>query len=157
MQVAAPARSRTGVAGAVLFAVLAVPACDRLAPEGPQTLELHGDTVQLEAGVRLVEITLAVQEDGSEIAPARAEARPGDVVRFTAGDGRMHAPAFVAEALSPDARTFLERTGQLRGPPLVETGTQWVITLSGAPVGEYPFICATHGARGTIQVSSPES
>jgi plastocyanin len=146
-----------GVAGVVVFAALtAAMGCDRIAPEQPQTLELNGDTVQLDPGVQLVEIELGLQDDGSDVAPGRASAHPGDIVRFTAGDGRMHAPAFDANRLAADVRAFLEQGSQLRGPPLVEEGTQWVVTLVGAPPGEYPFTCATHGAHGMIVVSPPE-
>lgn len=147
-----PAGSLRVLAGVVLFAICG--ACDRMTESGPATLELEGDTIQLEAGVRLIDVTVETQQDGSELEPARVEAAPGDVVRFTAGDGGLHALAFEAARLSPEARAFLEQTGQLRSPPLVSAGMQWVITLNGAPPGEYPFTCTTHGVRGSIAVGA---
>lgn len=151
--VATPAGSRWGLAGVLVFALCA--GCDRLTPDpGPATLELDGDTVQLAAGVRLFEVMVATQADGSELEPVRVEAAPGDVVRFTTGDNRLHALAFDAALLSPEARAFLEQTGQLRAPPLVTKGTQWVVTLEGAPAGEYPLTCTTHGAGGSIAVGA---
>lgn len=155
----APAGPRWGQAGVfVLAAAVLAGACDRLAPDrGPQSLELHGDTVELAAGIALLEVELGTTTDGgSEIRPARIEARPGDVVRFTTRDGRLHALAFRTDALSAQARTFLEQTGQLRGPPLVEAGTQWVLNLEGAPEGEYPFTCTSHGAHATLVVRTPQ-
>jgi hypothetical protein len=43
---------------------------------------------------------------------------------------------------------------QLRGPPLVNEGAAWVVSLADAPVGRYPFLCRTHGARGRIAVGA---
>lgn len=128
--------------------------CDRQAETGPALLELEGDTIQLEAGVRLMDVTVAMRPDGGEFDPAALQAAPGDVVRFTAGDNGLHALAFDARGLSPDAHAFLERTAQLRSPPLVAAGTQWVISLAGAPAGAYPFTCTTHGVRGSIRVGA---
>jgi plastocyanin len=140
------------LAGVIVLA--AVASCDRLSDSGPATLELEGDTIQLDAGVRLIDVNVETQPDGAELEPARVEAAPGDVVRFTAGDGRLHALAFETSLLSPEARAFLEQTGQLRSPPLISAGMQWVITLAGAPPGEYPFTCTTHAVRGSIVVGA---
>jgi len=145
-----PAGSFRVLAGVALFVIGG--ACDREVDSGPATLELEGDTIQLEAGVRLIDVTVETKPDGSELEPAGVEAAPGDVVRFTAGDGRLHAIAFESDLLGAEARAFLEQTGQLRSPPLVSAGMQWVITLNGAPPGDYPFICTTHGVRGIIVV-----
>ncbi len=151
--VAAPAGSRWGLAGVLVFALCA--GCDRLAPDrGPATLELEGDTVQLAEGVRLIDVSVAMRAEGGELEPVRVEAVPGDVVRFTTGDNQLHALAFDAGALPADARVFLEQSGQLRSPPLVAQGTQWVVTFEGAPAGEYPLACTTHGARGSIVIGA---
>lgn len=144
-----PAGALWALAGVV---ILALSGCDRATDSGPAVLELEGDTIRLEAGVRLLDVNVATQQDGSELDPARVEARPGDVVRFTAGDGRLHALAFEPVLLTAEARAFLEQRGQLRSPPLVAAGTQWVITLDGAPPGEYAYSCTTHGVRGSIVV-----
>jgi plastocyanin len=74
-------------------------------------------------------------------------------VRFTVLDHRTHAIAFVADSLGAQARTFLERTGQLRGPPLVSEGASWVVVLDGAPPGRYPFLCRSHDVRGVLTIS----
>lgn len=155
----APAGFRRGQAGAVAWVVLlgALGACDSIVPDsGPRTLELDGDTLELAAGVEIVDVQVERRTEGGELEPRRVEARPGDVVRFTAGDGAMHALAFVADALTPEARAFLESTGQMRSPPLVAPGTQWIVTLAGAPPGEYPFVCSTHGARGILAVAAAD-
>lgn len=154
----APACSRWGLAGVTVFALagtaLLAAACDRPADEAPATLELEADTIQLAAGVRLLSVTVSTRPDGGEFDPELITARTGDVVRFTAGDARMHALAFSAAALAPEARAFLEGTHQLRGPPMVTVGTQWVIDLDGAPPGSYPLTCTTHGASGRLVVSA---
>lgn len=156
----APACSRWGRAGVAVWVLLWAPlagACDRPAEESPATLELEHDTIQLAPGVHLVAVAVMTRQDGGEFDPETIPARTGDVVRFTAGDARMHAVAFSADALPPDARAFLERSGQLRGPPMVTAGTQWVIDLDGAPPGTYPLTCTTHGARGRLVVRAGDT
>jgi plastocyanin len=140
-------------AGAVL--VVACAGCERVLPSPENTarvLELAHDTIHLAAGIALTQIDVARSEAG-DFEPAVVHARPGDVVRFTARDRGSHAIMFVAAALDSVARDWLERTGQLRGPPLITTGSSWVITLDGAPPGEYPFRCTTHDAAGRLRIS----
>ena len=90
------------------------------------------------------------------IAPDRLVAEPGDFVRFTAGDRRPHALAFTADSLAPPIRRFLERTQQLRGPPLVNRDAAWVVGLTEAPPGRYPFHCRSHDAHGAIDVRASD-
>lgn len=125
--------------------------------DDPVVLELEGETVQLAPGERLVEIEVARAAAGREFEPARADASPGDVIRFTARDGHNHAVVFDGVALEPATRAFLERTGQLRGPPLVKDGASWVVSLDGAPPGDYPYVCLTHGERGMLTVAARSS
>jgi hypothetical protein len=42
----------------------------------------------------------------------------------------------------------------MRGPPLLSEGSAWVVSLSDAPPGEYPFGCTMHGGRGVIRVGA---
>ena len=120
---------------------------------GPRTLELANDTIQLEQGVSLVEVEVRRAADG-DFDPAAPEAHPGDVIRFAAADNGGHAIVFESTALAADARDWLERTGQMRSPPLITSGAAWVVTLDGAPPGDYPFLCSTHGTRGRLTVSA---
>jgi plastocyanin len=138
-----------------LAAVLALSACDRVASsgdDGPRVLELAHDTIHLERGVRLIDVQVR-RESAGEFHPSRAEAHVGDVVRFTAGDMAGHAISFVGASLDPAVLGFLESTGQLRSPPLITTDASWVITLEGAPAGEYPFHCSVHNAGGHLTVA----
>jgi plastocyanin len=144
----------TACVGLVVLVLLAA-SCDRVAPgsdDGPRIIELAHDTIRLEAGVRLVEVRVARGASG-EFEPDPVQAGSGDYVRFTADDRGGHAIVFAGALLQPDAREFLQRTGQLRSPPLITAGASWVITLDGAPAGEYPFHCTTHDAAGTLTVA----
>ncbi len=112
---------------------------------------VEGDTIALPAGARIHDIDVRVHDD-AEFAIERVEARPGDVLRFTTGDGRGHALAFDAAVLTDSAATFLERTGQLRGPPLLSTGATWIVDLKDAPIGPYRVICLVHERSVDIDV-----
>jgi plastocyanin len=147
----APAYPVAGCAGALFLCTLG--GCRDVAPANePVVLELHGDTVTLPAGVRLVEIAVGRTEHG-DFDPARDTARAGDVVRFTARDRQTHAIVFQGETLAADAAAFLEGSGQLRGPPLLDVGASWIVSLDGAPPGDYPFHCLTHGQSGRLTVT----
>lgn len=150
----APVR-RLARAGALCF-MAACAACDRsvgAGDEGPRVLELTHDTIQLPASVTLHDVRVRRDASG-DFDPAVIAAKQGDVVRFTAADRGGHAIVFEGAALAADVRDYLERTGQLRGPPLITTNAAWVITLDGAPAGEYPFRCSTHDVAGRLTVSA---
>jgi plastocyanin len=149
--VEAPAR-RIARAGALFFLLLS--ACDREggADAGPRVLELTHDTIQLPDSVKLIDVKVRREASG-DFEPASLQARQNDMVRFTAADRAGHAIAFDGATLAADARAYLERTGQLRGPPLITTDAAWVITLDGAPAGQYPFRCVTHDLAGTLTVT----
>jgi plastocyanin len=134
--------------------LVALVACDRVAPgdDGPRVLELDADTIRLESGVRLIDVRVERQA-GGEFDPSAVEARQGDVIRFTAGDHGGHAIAFDAAGLTAEMMTYLERTGQLRSPPLITSGSAWVIKLDDAPAGTYTFRCATHDVSGRLTIT----
>lgn len=135
---------------AVVSAAPLLGGCDAVG--GGATIQLDSAEVQLDGGARAHEIRITGFGGTDSIAPAMVEAKAGDAVRFVVGDGRAHALAFRADALEADARAFLERTGQLRGPPLVNEGAEWVVTLQEAPAGRYPYHCRSHDATGTLVV-----
>ena len=138
--------------GAFLFALLFVlSGCGRDGSD-PRVLELAHDTITLENG-RVVQIFMLGAGDSAGFRPASVQANVGDVLRFTADDALTHAVGFEETSLSADARAFLERSGQLRSPPLVDRGTAWVVSLENAPPGEYNVIDLTHQHRGRITVS----
>lgn len=146
----APVR-RLARAGALV--VLAAAACDSMPGSGPPVLELANDTIQLGSGVSVVDVDIVRSAEG-EFDPRVVEADTGDIVRFIAGDNGGHAIVFESSSLSAGVRDFLERTAQMRSPPLIASGSSWVVTLEGAPAGDYPFRCSTHGETGRLNVAA---
>lgn len=129
--------------------------CDAIG--GGETLQLDDGEVRLEGGAEIREVWIGGAGALDSIAPSTVSADPGDVVRFEVTDNRTHAIAFDAGGLTPAARQFLEETVQLRGPPLVNEGAAWVVSLAGAPPGQYPFLCRSHGATGMLRVAGGEA
>jgi hypothetical protein len=128
-------------------------ACDRVpVPGGPPVLEVDGQRIVLDRSATVHDVELA---RGGVVGEAAFSARPGDVLRFLATDARAYAIAFDPAFLQPDARTFLERSGQLRSPPLVEQGAVWIVSLDGAPPGDYRYQVSGEPA-GVIRVSPPD-
>jgi plastocyanin len=149
----APARS-----GVLVWALslLALGACDSAGGGAGATIQLDTAEVQLERGARVHEVRISGLADTDTLAPAAVRADPGDAVRFAIDDHRTHAMGFDAERLAPPMRDYLERTNQLRGPPLVNRGSAWVVVLDGAPPGRYPFLCRSHGAHGVLHVGGAD-
>ena len=140
--------------GVLLSVLIVLQGCDALG--GNATIQLDSAEVSLPSGAEVHDIAVEGAGAADSIAPAAVEASPGDALRFVVGDHRTHAIAFDADSLSPEALAFLERTVQLRGPPLVNTGTAWVVSLADAPPGRYPFACVSHGARGAVTVAAED-
>lgn len=143
---------RSGVLVSLLLAVPVLAGCEAMG--GGATIQLDSAEVRLEPGASAHEVRISGAGPVDSIAPATLEAEPGDAVRFIVMDHRTHALAFGPEGLAAEVRAFLERTDQLRGPPLVNEGTEWVVLLEGAPAGRYPFRCRSHDAEGVLTVRS---
>lgn len=137
---------------APLLALL-LPGCDALGG-GEETIALDSAEISVPGTVHDVRLAGAGATDS--ITPATVVAHPGDAVRFLVEDRRPHAVTFTVDALSPAVREFLDRTGQLRGPPLVSEGSVWVVLLEGAPPGRYPFHCRSHDAHGELTVTADD-
>ena len=147
----APAHTIRVCAGVLLFCA-GLAACEdgvRIGKRGPRTLELHGDTVQLQSGVTLHDVNIKSTQTG-DFEPAQVTAKVGDVVRFTSADTRTHALAI--DPPNDQARAALEAAGQLRSPPLVAHGTAWVVSLKGVPAGTYTVRCISHAGTATVAV-----
>lgn len=149
----APERCTIWRSGAFALVVLLTSAsCEGIGSDRP-TLQLDGEEVRLGEGVALHEVRLGAVRGGAALEPDTVRARVGDVVRFVAADSRTYAVAFDAAALDGGARAFLERSGQLRSPPLVESGASWIVSLEGAPPGAYAFELPG-GERGLLLVQA---
>lgn len=147
----APAHTIRVCAGVFIFCA-ALAACEdgvRLGNNGPRTLELDSDTVQLESGVTLHDVKV-VSTPAGDFDPAQLTAKSGDVLRFTSADNRTHALAI--QPPNDAAQSALAAGGQLRSPPLVAHGTAWVISLKGIPAGTYTVSCISHAGTATIHV-----
>jgi plastocyanin len=146
-----PGRAR-GRPGVVVLATLAGILAGCEAGGAGATIQLDTAEVQLERGASVHDITISGEASADSLAPARVSARVGDALRFTTDDHRTHAMGFDADRLDPQIRDYLERTNQLRGPPLVDRGDAWIVVLDAAPPGVYPFLCRVHDARGVLRV-----
>ena len=153
-----PARPSRLAGTFVFLGILLFFACDRNgAGRGetrePRVLELSTDTVSLPDSI-LVSTVRMDRSKRPELTPVEVTVRTGDVVRFLATDGSAHALAFDGDSLAAPAREFMERTGQLRSPPLLMKDATWLVSMAGAPPGRYPFRCPTHGAAGAVIVTA---
>lgn len=112
------------------------------------------DSLDVGGDVWVLRVEVASRNGGEVIAPDSVEVPVGGMVEFVATDRFVHAVEFEADGLFPEGRDFLERSGQLGGPPLLEQGARFVVTFEEAPAGRYPFrVRGNHGtARGTVVV-----
>ncbi len=108
----------------------------------------------IDAGTPIHRVTLGGRGSDDRVVPLRVEAAPGDVLHVLSADLRIQTFSFDLEALDADQQGFLERSSQVGSPPLTDPGSRWVVSLEGAPEGEYPFIVLGHGdpVRGAVDV-----
>ena len=140
--------------GVLLSGLLLLGGCDAIG--GRASVQLDSAEVALPSGAEVHEVVLGGAGATDSIAPSTVEANPGDAIRFEVRDRRTHAIAFDTDSLEPAAAAYLEETLQLRGPPLVNEGSAWVVVLADAPPGRYPFVCMSHGVRGTVVVGGED-
>jgi plastocyanin len=131
----------------VLSACTDVRSSEQLAPA---MLVVDGDTVVLQAGARIADVS--VSAGTTEFTPASVDLHPGDVLRITASDRGPHAIVFDDAATDSAGVAFLAASGQSRGLPLLAEGAAWVVSFDGAPPGFYAARCLTHGETLPIRV-----
>ena len=147
---------RAGRPGPFFCLLLAVAAaCSQDGEPSRDVVRLQeGNEIQLPEGSRRHDVRLEGVGAQEELTPSSVDARPGDAVAFVAADAITHSVVFLADRLDSAQVAFLESGDQLRGPPLLAEGSSWIVTLNGAPPGDYLFACALHGGQGVIRVGS---
>lgn len=138
----------------VALAFLALAACAET-ENPPERLLL--DSLGLRQGDAVFEIRLGSVDNVESIRPAELQVTPEAFVEFLTVDGRLHMVRFELDSLSAAAASFLRSTGQDRSPPMLELYSRFVITLSDAPAGRYPYVVEGNGrsSRGAILVEAP--
>lgn len=117
----------------------------------------HADLRQrlgVEPGREIHQVTIGGRGDEEHVVPPLLRVPADALVVFVTVDGRVHTVSFAEDSLDLEAALFLERTSQMRSPPLVDRGSRFVITLEGAPRGRYRFRSRGPGgdAWGTLVV-----
>ena len=140
--------------GLLFTLLLMLTACAQDSTPARDVVRLDGGDVALPEGARRHDVRLEGVGAQDEVSPASVSATPGDAVAFIAADGMTHSIVFLSDRLDAAQVAFLEDGGQMRGPPLLTEGSSWIVTLSGAPAGEYPFACALHGGQGVVRVGA---
>jgi plastocyanin len=142
----------------VLSALAILGAGCRRADDTLQPDALLRDSLGLGDDDRVHRVALGSADNQEVIQPPQVTVRPGDYVEFVTQDRRVHALAFTLDGLPPGAAEFLVGSGQQSSPPLVETGTRFVVSFEAAPLGTYPYVVTGNGTggRGTIVVAEEE-
>ena len=138
----------------LLFCLLLFAACSQDGEAPRDVVRLDEGEVQLPEGARRHDVALHGVGAQDEVSPTSVNAQAGDAIAFNAEDAVTHSIVFLADRLDTAQVAFLEHSGQTRGPPLLTEGSSWVVSLDGAPAGDYPFACALHGGQGVIHVGA---
>ena len=103
-------------------------------------------TVQISTGV------------GERSDPGSVTVSAGELVQLVSTDWFVHEVRFDVEAMAPETRAFLERTGQTVSALLLQEGSRFVLSFVDAPAGRYPYLLQGNRANGLgeIVVASPE-
>lgn len=98
------------------------------------------------------------QRGGREVVtPDTLRVTPGQYASFRSGDHWPRRIRLLVDSVGPELRAFLEREGSPESPPLVHPGARWVVEMSGAPPGAYPFVVEgpRNPGRGVLLVETP--
>ena len=90
-------------------------------------------------------VQLSGGRDVEHIVPPHLDIATGEWVQFVTLDRRVHVVSFVPDSLSPEALEYLADTGQLKGPPLLQQGSRFLVDFREAPAGRYVFSSVSHG------------
>ena len=129
-------------------------ACSNDGAPPRDVVQLETGEVQLPEGAQRHDIRLEGVDAQNEVQPPTVQANPGDAVAFTAADAITHSVVFLADQLDSAQIAFMEDRGQMRGPPLLSEDATWIVSMEGAPAGDYRFACALHGGRGVVRVGT---
>lgn len=138
-----------------LATLVALAACEEPDPELVPDEVLQSELgLTVDDRVHTIRLSTGVAERAS---PDSLTVRPGDYVQFVSDDRMVHEVVFDVDSLPALARTFLQRTGQDRSPPLVELDARFVVSFVGAPEGLFTYTLAgNRGAgSGSIVVETP--
>ena len=138
-----------------LLLVLAGAACGGDPPPPPFDMDAGlREELGIPVDIPIHRITLGGRGSRDRVIPLRTEARPGDVLHVLSADRRIQTFRFVSDGAPAGAMAFLERTGQVGSPPLADVGNAWIVSLEGAPEGEYPFVVEGHGepVQGVVDI-----
>ena len=90
-------------------------------------------------------VQLSGGRDVEHFVPLHVEIEIGEWVQFVTLDHRVHTVFFVSDSLSPAALAYLADKGQLQGPPLLVSGSRFLVDFRDAPAGRYVFSSESHG------------
>ena len=114
-------------------------------PKTPQVVEEADPDPHSEIAALARVVQLSGGRDVEHVVPPHVEVEIGEWVQFVTLDHRVHTLAFVPDSLSLEAVEYLNRTGQLEGPPLLTRGSRFLVDFRDAPVGRYVFSSESHG------------
>ena len=116
------------------------------------------DSLGLTVEERVFRVELSSEENQELAAPEVVRIPAGAWVEFVVVDHRVHTVRFELSQLSVVQAEYLTGTRQDASPPLVSSGTRFVVTFSGALPGSYPYVLEGSGRAGRgIVIVEPET
>lgn len=127
----------------VTLLLILVSSCGRVASQVPDSEEP-------------VRVSLGGWGSEEHISPSDAYVGPAGRVEFRVADWRVHVVRFITEGMDSTQIQFLRDHGRLTSPPLVDRGDAFLVDMSGAPLGRYPFVVDGFGraAYGAVIVGT---
>ena len=102
------------------------------------------------------EVQMVLTEAGEyKYVPDELTIKVGDTVRWINASGGPHNVQFKPGTVPEGAQSVLNaamanRMGEMFGPFLMAPNAVYEIDFTGAPVGEYPYVCTPHELLGMV-------
>ena len=106
------------------------------------------DSLGLTEEDRVFRVEVSSEENQEVATPEVVRIPVGAWVEFLVVDHRVHTVNFELSQLPVAQAEYLTKARQDASPPLVSSGTRFVVTFSDAPPGSYPYVLEGSGRAG---------
>ena len=124
--------------------------------QGTVTAGVAGAATPISSSATVHEVQMVLTEAGEyKYVPDELTIKVGDTVRWINASGGPHNVQFKPGTVPEGAQAVLNaamanRMGEMFGPFLMAPNEVYEIDFTGAPAGEYPYVCTPHEMLGML-------
>ena len=136
--------------------IMACGGADRSETQVAVTAGVAGSAVAISSAATVHEVQMVLTDAGEyKYIPDELTIKVGDTVRWINVSGGPHNVQFKAGTVPEGAQAVLNaamanRIGEMNGQLLMAPNAVYEVDFTGAPAGEYPYVCTPHELLGMV-------